>query len=110
LLSNIPSTGKIGIVAGGIIAERSEVRNKYVKIKAFSSLKTSVRGWTLDVYRIVEMLPTKFALREVYAHEQRLTEAHPGNRNIRAKIRQQLQILRDMGIITFLGGGDYLRI
>ncbi|MGD0489035.1 MAG: hypothetical protein ABSB94_17815 [Syntrophorhabdales bacterium] len=34
----------------------------------------------------------------------------PPSRNIRAKIRQQLQILRDMGIITFLGGGDYLRI
>ncbi len=110
LLSNIPSTGKIPIVAGGIIAQRSEVRNRYEKVKAFSSLNTSVRGWTLDVFRIIEMLPRKFSLREVYAHEQRLAEAHPGNRNIRAKIRQQLQVLRDMGFITFFGGGEYLKI
>jgi type II restriction enzyme len=110
LLSNIPSMGRIAIVAGGIVAERSEVRSRYEKIKAFSSLNTRVRGWALDVFRIVEMLPKKFALREVYAQEQRLAEAHPGNRNIRAKIRQQLQVLRDMGFITFLGGGDYLKI
>ena len=110
LLSNIPSTGRIAIVDGGVIADRSEVRNRYGKIKAFSSLNTSVRGWTLDVLRIVEMLPRKFALREVYAHEHRLAETHPGNKNIRAKIRQQLQVLRDMGFITFLGGGDYLKI
>jgi type II restriction enzyme len=110
LLANIPSTGRIAIVAGGIIAERSEVRSKYTRIKAFSSLKTSVRGWTLDVFRIVEMLSRKFALGEVYAHEQRLAEAHPDNKNIRAKIRQQLQVLRDMGFITFLGGGNYRKI
>ncbi len=110
LLSNVPSTGRIPIVTGGIIAERSEVRSRYEKVKAFSSLKTGVRGWTLDVFRIVEMLPDKFALGNVYAHEQGLTEAHPGNRNIRAKIRQQLQVLRDMGFIMFLGGGDYLKI
>ena len=110
LLSNVPSAGRIAIVEGGVVADRSEVRSRYEKVKAFSSLKTSARGWTLDVFRIVEMLPGKFALREVYAHEQRLADAHPGNRNIRAKIRQQLQVLRDMGFITFLGGGDYLKI
>lgn len=110
LLSNIPSTGRIAIVEGGVVADRSEVRGRYEKVKAFSSLKTSVRGWTLDVFRIVEMLPKKFSLKEVYAHEQGLAEAHPGNRNIRPKIRQQLQVLRDMGFITFLGGGDYQNI
>jgi len=110
LLCNIPSTGKISIVADGLIADPTEVRSSYLKVKTFSFLNTSVRGWALDVYRIIEMLPRRFTLREVYAHERRLIEAHPGNRNIRAKIRQQLQVLRDMGIITFLGGGDYMKI
>ena len=32
---------------------------------------------------------------------------HPNNNNIRAKIRQQLQQLRDRGIISFLGNGRY---
>lgn len=110
LLSNIPSTGKIAIVANGLITERSDVRSTYVKVKPFSSLHTSVRGWTLDVLRIVDLLPSRFTLREVYAHEERLSKLHPGNRNIRPKIRQQLQVLRDIGLITFLGGGDYLRV
>jgi type II restriction enzyme len=32
---------------------------------------------------------------------------HPQNRNIEAKIRQQLQMLRDHGLIEFLGNGRY---
>ncbi len=28
---------------------------------------------------------------------------HPNNRNVRAKVRQQLQILRDMGLVEHLG-------
>lgn len=32
---------------------------------------------------------------------------HPNNNNIRAKIRQQLQQLRDRSIISFLGKGYY---
>jgi type II restriction enzyme len=32
---------------------------------------------------------------------------HPKNRHIHDKIRQQLQILRDMKLIRFLGGGEY---
>ena len=110
LLSNIPLTGRIPIVAGGIIVDQNEVRSRYLKVKAFSSLQTSVRGWTLDVFRIIEMLPQKFALSEVYAHERHLAEVHPRNKNIRPKIRQQLQVLRDMGWVTFLGGGEYQRI
>jgi type II restriction enzyme len=36
-----------------------------------------------------------------------LAKLHPANRNIRPKIRQQLQVLRDMGLVEFLGGGEY---
>ncbi|HHD16183.1 MAG TPA: restriction endonuclease, partial [Euryarchaeota archaeon] len=32
---------------------------------------------------------------------------HPNNRHIKAKIRQQLQILRDENIIEFIGNGLY---
>ncbi|MGI0085759.1 MAG: DpnI domain-containing protein, partial [Nitrososphaerales archaeon] len=31
----------------------------------------------------------------------------PNNAHIRDKIRQQLQVLRDMGLIEFLGSGSY---
>ena len=49
----------------------------------------------------------EFSLPEVYAHEAALARLHPQNRSIRPKIRQQLQILRDLGLIEFLGGGTY---
>ncbi|MBZ5564268.1 MAG: hypothetical protein LAP13_17830 [Acidobacteriia bacterium] len=32
---------------------------------------------------------------------------HPDNLHVRDKIRQQLQRLRDLGLVEFLGGGKY---
>ena len=48
-----------------------------------------------------------FSLQEVYRHESDLRAAHPNNLNIRPKIRQQLQALRDLGLIEFNGRGGY---
>ena len=39
-----------------------------------------------------------------------LQARHPQNNNIRPKIRQQLQVLRDKGVIEFLGRGLYRKI
>ncbi|MFN9928569.1 MAG: hypothetical protein ACK53I_16700 [Phenylobacterium sp.] len=39
--------------------------------------------------------------------EARLQAAYPGNNNVRPKIRQQLQVLRDAGWLIFLGKGAY---
>jgi type II restriction enzyme len=39
-----------------------------------------------------------------FIHLQKL---HPANRHVRDKIRQQLQVLRDLGLIEFLGRGGY---
>lgn len=39
--------------------------------------------------------------------EHYLSLKHPINRNIRPKIRQQLEIIRDMGYLSFLSKGYY---
>ena len=39
----------------------------------------------------------EFTLADVYAHEAALAALYPGNNNVRPKIRQQLQVLRDRG-------------
>lgn len=44
-------------------------------------------------------VPT-FTNADVYAHERELEQLHPDNRHIRDKIRQQLQVLRDMGLLA----------
>jgi type II restriction enzyme len=43
----------------------------------------------------------------MYAFEAQLETLYPKNRNVRPKIRQQLQVLRDAGFISFLGEGRY---
>jgi type II restriction enzyme len=35
-----------------------------------------------------------------------LAKLHPNNAHVRDKIRQQLQILRDIGLLDFLGSGS----
>ena len=49
----------------------------------------------------------EFMLSEVYAHEAGLRRLHPQNLHVRDKIRQQLQRLRDLRFIEFLGAGMY---
>ena len=68
------------------------------------------RGWVLDVMSCVNRLPCEFTLRDVYRFADLLKSKHPANHNINAKIRQQLQVLRDMGVIRFLGDGHYRRL
>ena len=47
--------------------------------------------------------PIEFSNEDIYAFERELETLHPGNRHIRDKIRQQLQILRDRGFLLHLG-------
>jgi type II restriction enzyme len=49
----------------------------------------------------------EFELAEIYESEEKLAKLHPANRHVRDKIRQQLQVLRDIGILEFRGAGQY---
>jgi len=69
--------------------------------------RPETRGWLADVLRCVERCFTNFTLANIYAFESELAAKHPDNHNARAKIRQQLQLLRDLGFIEFLGSGEY---
>ena len=61
------------------------------------------------VLQAVQSLNKKeFLLSDVYAHGDRLARLHPGNRHIQPKIRQRLQVLRDLGLVEFRGSGHYL--
>jgi type II restriction enzyme len=48
-----------------------------------------------------------FQIDDVYAFENRLSRLYPDNRNVRPKIRQQLQYLRDRGYLDFVSRGYY---
>lgn len=108
LLSGIASEGKLPLVENGVARSTMEVRAHYQKVTPLLQLKGELRGWALDVFACLSRLGKRsFTLAEVYQFEQHLAELHPGNNNIRPKIRQQLQVLRDAGLVEFLERGQY---
>lgn len=108
LLGEIPQEAKIPIISDGITSPSADVRKRYRRLKKLGRLSVEARGWTLDVLRVIHTLgKTEFSLQDVYAFEESLTRLHPANRNVQPKVRQQLQVLRKMGLVEFLGGGTY---
>lgn len=109
LLSNIPPDARIALIKSGKVTPPRLVRAQYRLTVPLSNLAVARRGWTLDVLNVVRNLGrSRFSLQDVYAHEQQLAALHPVNRNVRPKIRQQLQVLRDLGLVQFLSAGQYL--
>jgi type II restriction enzyme len=96
-------------VQNGIVRSKDEVLDKWSKTEFVKSTNNiEAKGWLLDVLVCVERIKKKeFSLDEVYAFEGVLKAKHPLNNNVRAKIRQQLQFLRDKNVIEFLGRGHY---
>jgi type II restriction enzyme len=108
LLDAIPADARIPIVRAGSFTSPKIVREQYLRVLPFEKLTPEKRGWTLDVLNVLRKLGmTEFALADVYAAEHRLARSHPANRHVRDKIRQQLQILRDLGFVQFLARGEY---
>ncbi|MBQ2678779.1 MAG: restriction endonuclease [Firmicutes bacterium] len=111
LLSAIPSTGRIPIIENGRIFDKSEIMNKIAAADCLIVKDINARGWLFDVLFCVDTIgKTDFTLAEMYKFEGKLAEKHPANRNIKPKIRQQLQFLRDKGIIEFVGKGKYRKV
>ncbi len=108
LYSEIPEQGKIYIIKNSIIEPTSAVVEKYAQIKRPETQNINSRSWLLDVLNCVNNIEAnEFCLQDVYAYINFLQAKHIENHNVEAKIRQQLQFLRDKGFIEFLGRGHF---
>lgn len=107
LLDKLPNEGKIAIIKNERILERENINKIWKKMIFLSNKKPELRGWTSDVLKIVQEQDNEFKLNNLYKYEKYFKELHPNNNNIQAKIRQQLQLLRDNKIIKFKGKGIY---
>lgn len=107
LIGEIPADGRISIIENRVCVPARKVRASYDKVAPLQDLPIAVRGWTLDVLRCVRQLPKRFELSDAYRFETDLHRLHPDNRHIKDKIRQQLQVLRDLGLVRFVGPGRY---
>lgn len=110
LLRDVPEIGRVDIVRAGVPLAKAEVRARWDATLFLRGRALDARGWLLDVLRCVERLGGAFTLAEVYGFEAELAALHPGNSNVRPKVRQQLQVLRDARVIAFEGGGRYRRL
>lgn len=109
VINAIPEFGKIFYVQNGIARSKNEVLEKWGKTDIVKTTQdVEAKGWLLDTLVCVERIrKEEFSLEEMYKFESYLKAKHPSNNNIQAKIRQQLQFLRDKKIIEFVGGGRY---
>ena len=114
-----------------IIVPPEEVREKFRRVKPLKDIPITQRGWTLDVLNVVRRLvesrrrghetpseksgmgqslltssPTnEFTTADAYVFTRELEKLHPDNRHVRDKIRQQLQVLRDAGLLLHVERG-----
>ena len=108
LLGRVPDSGRIYVLRDGIPEPRDAVLSKWQQTAFLRKESTDARGWLIEVMKAVEAIGRpEFDLDDVYAFEARLSILYPGNNNVRPKIRQQLQVLRDNGYLEFIGRGHY---
>jgi type II restriction enzyme len=108
MLSGIPADGKIEMISSGIPEPEQKVRQEFERVRGLAILPPALRGWTVDVLNVIRRVGnSQFSLHQIYQFEEELQALHPRNLNVRPKIRQQLQLLRDLGLIEFAGRGMY---
>jgi type II restriction enzyme len=104
----VPESGKIHIVRGGVVRAKESVLAEWQRTPFLRNQSPDTRGWLLYVMNCVESLGKRdFTLDEIYAFGRHLGDLYPGNQNVKPKIRQQLQYLRDRGFIEFVSRGNY---
>ena len=109
VLSRLPETGKIKVIDNCKQVPRKNVQGSWKLLSFMNKEDYKRKAWTSDVLYCIQQLDKKeFNLSEIYSYQDYLAKLHPNNYNIRPKIRQQLQILRDRGILKFEGKGNYI--
>lgn len=74
-------------------------------------IMASLSGWKQEIFKCAHSIPSpRFSLNDMQEFIPNLQKKYPDNKHIEAKIRQQLQDLRDLGLIEFLGNGEYKKL
>ena len=111
VMESIPDTGKIFFIKESQVVRKDNVLEKWQQTAFLKTAKPESKGWLVDVLNCLDKIPTaEFELQDVYAFEGELKELHPENRFVKDKIRQQLQFLRDKGLLEFTGRGKYKKL
>lgn len=111
VLPAIAIQGQIPLIIDGALCSKVSSREAFAKLETLSTRSGSETTWAATVLRLTNRFASdRFSLRQMYEFEPELQKLFPNNRNVRPKIRQQLQILREAGLLKFCGEGIYERI
>jgi hypothetical protein len=113
LLDRVPESGKIHIVQGGAVRAKESVLAQWLRRLFVRNESPDTRGWLPDVMNCVESLDKReFTLTKYTPSSGILGDLYFGNQNLKPKMRQQLQFLRNRGFIEFVlrhAGYDTIR-
>jgi len=109
LIGKVPNVGRIHYIIDGEVRPRDRILASWNQTKFLrDGFDDSGKGWLLDTMKCIDLIgKNEFSLDEIYNFEEKLKFNHPKNNHIKDKLRQQLQILRDKGILEFLSRGKY---
>lgn len=107
ILEKIPRSGRIRVVTDGRVVPMDQVRSAWERTRFLEETKLLARGWLVDVMAVIDKLESEFTLDDLYRYDQHFQMMYPRNRNVKPKLRQQLQFLRDRGYLSFIGRGLY---
>jgi type II restriction enzyme len=111
MMENIPESGKIFFIRESEVIAKKRVLEKWQQTAFLKQKTPESKGWLVDVLNCLDKIPAReFELRDMYVFEDDLKDLHPENNFVKDKIRQQLQLLRDQGIIEFKGRGKLRRL
>jgi len=110
-ITKVPESGRIFLVKNSKIISKEKVQFKWKGTDFLKSKRGESKGWILDIMNCVDAIKKDtFSLNEIYSFESQLKIKYPNNNFIKDKIRQQLQFLRDKGLIEFKNRGTYKKI
>ncbi len=110
-ISNVADSGKVFLVKNSELIDRTVVENSFKKTLFIRNKSVDSKGWILDIMLCLDAIQKDvFTLEDIYKFENKLKLKHPNNNFIKDKIRQQLQVLRDKGIIEFISRGNYKKV
>jgi type II restriction enzyme len=108
LLNKIPSTGRIFLVKDAKVIDKAVILEKWNKTAFLKEINQNSKGWVLEVLNLIDRIPNStFQLEDVYKFTPELKIKYPNNNFIKDKIRQQMQVLRDRGLLEFMSRGVY---
>ncbi|MBK9246970.1 MAG: restriction endonuclease [Ignavibacteria bacterium] len=110
-ISGVPDAGRVHLVKNGTEVNRTTVKEAFNRTSFMRKQKSDAKGWIIDTMNCIDAIEkTTFKLSDMYAFEEALRRKYPNNNFIKDKLRQQLQNLRDKGIIEFISPGVYRKV